>query len=309
MSDTADVTKPPASASRWHERAVPLLATLALHGGALLLVSMAWSQTPPSPPSRTLSTEMLKLPSPASPEPTEASPEAETAPPEPQHVSNPSPPSVPDESEPPPPEPARALLEEAELAEERIEQERLEQKRLEQERLEQERLEQERLEQERLEQERLEQERLEQERLEQERRQQAREAQAREAALQEQIQREAVLEQQREAAQREQGRAEAAQRAAASAAADTSQYRPINKQAPDYPQNALNRRIEGECTVAYRVNTQGRVENPHVVGDCHPMFVRPSLEAARQFRYEPRVVSGQRVVVPEVKNTFHYRIE
>jgi len=45
-----------------------------------------------------------------------------------------------------------------------------------------------------------------------------------------------------------------------------------------------------------------------VVGQCHPLFVKPSLAAAKRFRYQPRVVDGQAVAVANVKNTFTYKI-
>ncbi|MGP5568502.1 TonB family protein [Pseudomonas helleri] len=94
----------------------------------------------------------------------------------------------------------------------------------------------------------------------------------------------------------------------AAAAADVRQYLPISKQAPDYPQRALDKGIEGNCTVEYSVTPQGKVESPKVVGDCHPAFIRPSLVAAATFRYQPRIIDGQAVTVPGVRNTFHYKI-
>ena len=69
------------------------------------------------------------------------------------------------------------------------------------------------------------------------------------------------------------------------------------------PQRALDKGIQGDCTVEYRVNPQGRVEDPQVVGDCHPLFIRPSLAAAQTFRYQPRLENGQPVAVPGVRNT------
>ncbi|MFJ4142820.1 TonB family protein [Pseudomonas sp. NPDC089734] len=93
------------------------------------------------------------------------------------------------------------------------------------------------------------------------------------------------------------------------AAADSSQYQPLSKEAPDYPQRALDKGIEGDCTVVYDVSPQGRVVNPQVLGACHPMFIRPSMAAAETFRYQPRVVEGRAVMVSGVKNTFHYRIK
>ncbi|OIN46648.1 energy transducer TonB [Pseudomonas azotoformans] len=96
---------------------------------------------------------------------------------------------------------------------------------------------------------------------------------------------------------------------AAAPAFDSRQYQPLSKDAPDYPERALDKHIEGDCSVEYTVNTQGRVENPRVLDGCHPLFMRPSLAAANTFRYQPRIVDGKPVPVPAVRNTFHYRIK
>ncbi|WP_339666254.1 energy transducer TonB [uncultured Pseudomonas sp.] len=90
-----------------------------------------------------------------------------------------------------------------------------------------------------------------------------------------------------------------------------SAYAPLNKSAPDYPRRALSQSLEGDCTVEYTVQTNGRVSNAEVVpGACDErIFVRPSLAAAKEFVYRPRVVNGQAVAVPGVRNTFRYRIE
>ena len=90
---------------------------------------------------------------------------------------------------------------------------------------------------------------------------------------------------------------------------DSSQYFPVQKDAPAYPSRALDKGIQGTCTVRYTVNTEGRVANPEVLDDCHPFFIKPSLAATKSFRYTPRIVDGKAVNVPNVKNTFQYRIE
>ncbi|TLX59775.1 energy transducer TonB [Stutzerimonas nosocomialis] len=162
------------------------------------------------------------------------------------------------------------------------------------------------------EQRRLEEAALARKRAEQQRqaaRERERQAEAeRERQAQERL---AQAERQRLQAERQaQARAEAAaEQARQAAAAASRQYEPLVKQAPAYPQRALDKGIEGECTVIYTVNTQGRVEDPQVLGECHPLFVRPSLNAAKGFRYQPRVVDGRSVAVAGVKNTFRYRIE
>ncbi|WP_211091459.1 energy transducer TonB [Pseudothauera rhizosphaerae] len=86
-------------------------------------------------------------------------------------------------------------------------------------------------------------------------------------------------------------------------------YLPVEKRAPAYPPRAEELGIQGDCTVSYTVNAQGRVEDPQAQEDCHPLFVRPSIAAARAFRYEPRIVDGRAVAVPGIRNTFHYRLK
>lgn len=132
--------------------------------------------------------------------------------------------------------------------------------------------------------------------------QRSREAQADQQRL---AQQQAQQAQQAEARQS----AERARQHAAQSAASSRQYLPLSKEAPDYPQRALDKNIEGDCTVEYTVNPQGKVENPKVLDGCHPLFMRPSLAAANTFVYQPKVVDGQVVAVPAVRNTFHYRIK
>jgi len=142
--------------------------------------------------------------------------------------------------------------------------------------------------------------------------QQKRDQQQRQEQEQARKQREEAERRERQLAQQEQARQQQAREAAAQAraAAESAsrQYLPIAKEAPDYPQRALDRNIEGECTVTYTVTPQGQVSDPQVVGQCHPLFVKPSLAAAKRFRYQPRVVDGQAVAVANVKNTFTYKI-
>jgi len=107
----------------------------------------------------------------------------------------------------------------------------------------------------------------------------------------------------------EQQRAQLA--AAAAEKAEIRSYAPINKSAPDYPRRALSRQLEGDCTVEYTVLQNGQVKDPRIVpGACEEqIFVRPSLAAAKDFIYKPRMINGQAVSVPGVRNTFRYRME
>ncbi|OLS60843.1 energy transducer TonB [Pseudomonas putida] len=131
--------------------------------------------------------------------------------------------------------------------------------------------------------------------------------QRQEQQRQEQLARDAA--QAREAEQRLAAERRAADERTRAAAAASQQYLPITKKAPDYPQRALDKGIQGDCTVSYTVDTQGKVRDPQVLDGCHPWFAQPSLQAARSFRYQPRIVDGRAVEVPGIKNTFHYSIE
>lgn len=107
-----------------------------------------------------------------------------------------------------------------------------------------------------------------------------------------------------------QARAEAeALQARQQQAARLSQYQPISKIAPDYPRRALDKGIEGDCTVQYDVTPNGRVSQPTIVSCDNPLFERPSLRAAANFRYQPQMVNGQAITVPGIRNTFRFRIE
>lgn len=88
-------------------------------------------------------------------------------------------------------------------------------------------------------------------------------------------------------------------------------YLPIVKVAPIYPARALSSGREGFCIVQYTVTKQGAVRDPVVLEDqcTSSMFHRSSIQAALKFKYKPRVVDGEAMEVPGVKNKFTYEIE
>ncbi|KAF1068841.1 MAG: hypothetical protein GAK45_01251 [Pseudomonas citronellolis] len=159
--------------------------------------------------------------------------------------------------------------------------------------------------------------RLARQRLEQQRQREQehqRQQQQRELAEQQERQQHEQQQQARAEAQRQASERAAAQAAAAQAAREAlaaANYQPLVKKAPAYPEDALDRRLEGDCTVEYDVTPNGGVAAPHIVpGQCsHRLFERPSLQAAARFRYQPRVIEGQAVSVANVRNTFHYRLQ
>ena len=88
-------------------------------------------------------------------------------------------------------------------------------------------------------------------------------------------------------------------------------YLPIVKVAPIYPDRALSRGIEGYCIVEYTVTKQGTTRDPVVLEDqcTSSLFHRSSLAASLKFKYKPRVIDGEAVEVPGVRNKFTFTIE
>lgn len=64
--------------------------------------------------------------------------------------------------------------------------------------------------------------------------------------------------------------------------------------------------LKVSCLASLRLRTMpgGRVEQPRMVGDCHPLLVLPSLIGAQRFRYQPRILDGERCPCPMCATPF-----
>ena len=88
------------------------------------------------------------------------------------------------------------------------------------------------------------------------------------------------------------------------------EYLPIVKVAPAYPLKAAAEGKEGSCLVEYTVTTTGATKDIRIVPNlCERVFQRASLEAAKKFKYKPRVINGEAIEVPNVRNRFDYTLE
>lgn len=88
------------------------------------------------------------------------------------------------------------------------------------------------------------------------------------------------------------------------------EYLPIVKVAPAYPIKAAVEGIEGDCTVEYTVTVTGATKDIEIVpGLCPRIFAGASKAAARKFKYKPRVINGEAIEVPNVKNRFEFTFE
>lgn len=85
---------------------------------------------------------------------------------------------------------------------------------------------------------------------------------------------------------------------------------PLVNVTPQYPTRAASRGIEGWCQVSFTVTASGGVSDVIVV-DAEPsgIFDSASIRAAEKFKFQPKVVDGQGVPVPNVQYVFRYQLE
>jgi len=92
-------------------------------------------------------------------------------------------------------------------------------------------------------------------------------------------------------------------------APSSGDYLPLVRIAPIYPENARRRSIEGSCVVQFDVNEQGATRNVRILKCDSRYFHRASINAVSRFKYQPRIINGQAVIVKDVKTRFKYRLE
>ncbi len=94
----------------------------------------------------------------------------------------------------------------------------------------------------------------------------------------------------------------------AGVAASDGEYLPIVKVAPQYPRQALKRKLEGEVVLEYTVTKLGSVTNPKVLFSTDPVFNKAAIESALRYKYKPRVVEGQAIAVGGVRTRIKFRL-
>ncbi len=97
--------------------------------------------------------------------------------------------------------------------------------------------------------------------------------------------------------------------AAATAEAQVEEYLPIVKIAPYYPEEAAALRLEGYVIVEFTVTESGSVEDLLVVESSSPIFEPAALDAVSKFKYAPRLINGNPVAVPGVRNRITFVLE
>lgn len=87
-------------------------------------------------------------------------------------------------------------------------------------------------------------------------------------------------------------------------------FLPIVKVAPQYPRRALQKGIEGHVTVEFTVTALGTVIDPKVI-DANPpnIFNRAAMNAAKKFKYKPKIVDGKAQAVSGVRNIIRFELD
>lgn len=88
------------------------------------------------------------------------------------------------------------------------------------------------------------------------------------------------------------------------------EYLPIAMIAPQYPQRAQERGIEGYAVLEFTVTAVGTVENPVIIDEfpASAGFGRAAVRAAPKFKYQPRVINGTPVAVEGVRYRFIFEL-
>lgn len=69
----------------------------------------------------------------------------------------------------------------------------------------------------------------------------------------------------------------------------------IKKVEPVYPEEARQARVSGVVILGVRTDIQGRIKNAMVYRSKDPLLVKPSIDAVKQWVYEPLYVKGEPV--------------
>lgn len=77
---------------------------------------------------------------------------------------------------------------------------------------------------------------------------------------------------------------------------------------PRYPRIARRDRIEGDATVCFRIDAEGRVRSARLKSATHPIFKRAALRAIRASSFEP-IGPRQILATARTCRTYRFRLQ
>ena len=79
--------------------------------------------------------------------------------------------------------------------------------------------------------------------------------------------------------------------------------------APDYPPEALKRKLNGDVTLKFTVDEHGAVKNVEVIRSSDALFESAAVAAVSQWKYLPRISAGKRVAASGVQTIIRFTLE
>jgi TonB family protein len=87
-----------------------------------------------------------------------------------------------------------------------------------------------------------------------------------------------------------------------------SDYAMMIRVPPEYPRDALRRKLDGEVQVEYTIDKRGSVKDVRAVRSSDPQFEAPAIAAVSQWKYLPRVAAGKRVDVHGIQTVLRFTL-
>jgi len=82
----------------------------------------------------------------------------------------------------------------------------------------------------------------------------------------------------------------------------------LNAPLPEYPDAALQRKLDGHCTVTLQIDTKGMPRDIKVATCTNPLFVSTSYAAAVQYRFKPATDASGTPISVRVSIMIHYGV-
>ncbi|MGR6861213.1 energy transducer TonB [Aliivibrio salmonicida] len=87
------------------------------------------------------------------------------------------------------------------------------------------------------------------------------------------------------------------------------QAMPLYRVEPKYPSRALKRKMEGYVILRFTIDEQGKpVDIESIEAEPSRLFVRPAIQALRQWKYQPKLREGKAITQPGQTVTLEYRL-
>ncbi len=87
------------------------------------------------------------------------------------------------------------------------------------------------------------------------------------------------------------------------------QAMPLYRVEAQYPARALQRRMEGFVVMTFTINEQGQPEDIEVLqAEPSKIFVRPAVQALRNWKYQPKLEAGKAVKQPNQQVKIEFKI-